>query len=92
LNPASKSLLSLSVGSLENTNRSNAGDQFTASNIFSNIKPEPAERRVLSSGSAVIGLIVRFIVVIGYSKSSGITVIDETESQPMGVFENVLVR
>jgi hypothetical protein len=37
----------LSVGSLENINRSNDGDQFTASNNFSNIKPEPAEKRVL---------------------------------------------
>jgi hypothetical protein len=40
----------LSVGSLENTNRSNDGDQFTASNNFSNIKPEPAEKRVLFLG------------------------------------------
>jgi hypothetical protein len=47
LNPAFKSLLNLSVGSLAVTNPSNAGDQFTASNYFSNIKPEPAERRVL---------------------------------------------
>jgi hypothetical protein len=47
LNPASKSPLSLSVGSLENITRLNAGDLFTASNNFSNINTEPAERRVL---------------------------------------------
>jgi hypothetical protein len=37
----------LSVGSLENITRLNAGDLFTASNNFSNINTEPAERRVL---------------------------------------------
>jgi hypothetical protein len=46
--PESKLLQSLSVGSLEITNRSSDGDQSSASD-FSNIPPEPAERRVLSS-------------------------------------------
>jgi hypothetical protein len=48
-NPASKSLPSLSVGSLENTNRSNAGDQFTVSN-------RPAERRVFYAAATLICL------------------------------------
>jgi hypothetical protein len=54
LNPASKLSLKLSTGNLANTNQSNAGDLFTASNNFSNIKPEPAERRVLPLGVIVV--------------------------------------
>ncbi|MFL6388804.1 MAG: hypothetical protein ACJ71U_15080 [Terriglobales bacterium] len=46
LNPVSRSLPSLSVGSLAATNRSIAGDLFTASSNSSNITPEPTERRV----------------------------------------------
>jgi hypothetical protein len=45
----------LSVGTLAVTNRSNAGDLFTASNTFNNIKPEPAERRVSASALAYGG-------------------------------------
>src|SRR5579864_235149 len=44
----SSSLLSLSVGRLEVTNHSSAGDLFTASDNFTTIKLEPAERWVLS--------------------------------------------
>ena len=47
LNRVCKSPLSWSVGSLAVTNLSNAGDLFTVSNNFSNLKPEPVERRVL---------------------------------------------
>ena len=61
LNPASKSPLNLSVGNLEVTNPSNAGDLFTASNYFSNIKTEPAERRVLSS-HGVTGPLAHLVV------------------------------
>jgi hypothetical protein len=45
--PASKLLQSLSVGSLEVTNPFAAGDLFSASNNFSNLNTEPAEKRVL---------------------------------------------
>jgi Protein of unknown function (DUF551) len=55
LNPASKSLQNLSVGSLENITRSNAGDLFTALSNISNIKPEPAERRVLLRELCIFG-------------------------------------
>jgi hypothetical protein len=62
-NPASKSPLSLSIGSLANTNPFATGDLFTASNNFSNIKPEPAERRVLSSRHNVTGWLVRLVLI-----------------------------
>jgi hypothetical protein len=42
------------TGKLTTTNRSNAGNLSVPNNAFSNLKPEPAERRVLSS----IGIIV----------------------------------
>jgi hypothetical protein len=48
-NRVCKSLLKLSVGSREATNRLSAGDLFTAYNDFSNTKPEPAFRRVSAS-------------------------------------------
>jgi hypothetical protein len=47
LNPASKLSLKLSTGSQALTNRSSVGDLFTASNDFSTLNTEPAERRVL---------------------------------------------
>ena len=46
----------LSVGKQANINLSSAGDLFSACNNFSNLKPEPAEMRVLSlSEFSVIG-------------------------------------
>jgi hypothetical protein len=53
-NRVSKLPLSLSVGKQANINPSSAGDLFSANNSFSNIKPEPAERRVSASDLASV--------------------------------------